>query len=133
VILVGAEMNAEIEHASPYGKEEGEKVAGQKRKIGPARMRAWLARQRRGGKPPSAEEVRDVVDNSPDSGRQNRPGQDASPAPANNHETASPPRISRPSTARESTAGDFSGYVIGAGVVMAQMLLTLQSLKRRRT
>jgi membrane protein len=32
VILIGAEMNAEIEHASPYGKDEGEKVPGQKRK-----------------------------------------------------------------------------------------------------
>ena len=37
VILIGAEMNAEIEHASPYGKDEGEKVPGQKRKIGPPR------------------------------------------------------------------------------------------------
>lgn len=44
VILVGAEMNAEIEHASPYGKEEGEEVPGEKRKIGPARRRAWMAR-----------------------------------------------------------------------------------------
>jgi membrane protein len=47
VILFGAEMNAEIEHASPYGKDEGEKVPGQKRKLGPARMREWMARQRR--------------------------------------------------------------------------------------
>ena len=46
VILVGAEMNAEIEHASPYGKADGEKVPGQKRKIGPAALRAWEARQR---------------------------------------------------------------------------------------
>ncbi len=43
VILVGAEMNAEIEHASPYGKDEGEKVPGEKKRIGVARMRAWLA------------------------------------------------------------------------------------------
>jgi hypothetical protein len=35
-------MNAEIEHASPYGKQPGEKVPGQKRKIGPAAMRAWM-------------------------------------------------------------------------------------------
>lgn len=42
VLLVGAEMNAEIEHASPYGKQPGEKVPGQKRKIGPAAMRACL-------------------------------------------------------------------------------------------
>src|SRR5262245_6807324 len=33
-ILIGAELNAEIEHASPYGKAPGEKVPGQKRKIG---------------------------------------------------------------------------------------------------
>ena len=32
-VLVGAELNAEIEHASPYGKDPGEKVAGEK-KIG---------------------------------------------------------------------------------------------------
>jgi membrane protein len=59
VILIGAEMNAEIEHASPYGKEQGEKIPGQKRKIGPAAMRAWMARRRaRGRKPPSADEVK---------------------------------------------------------------------------
>ena len=34
-ILVGAEMNAEIEHASPHGKNPGEKVPGEKKKIGP--------------------------------------------------------------------------------------------------
>jgi membrane protein len=65
VILIGAELNAEIEHASPYGKDEGEKVPGQKRKIGPARMRAWLSRQRHGGKPPSAKEVKAVVGDTP--------------------------------------------------------------------
>ena len=59
VILLGAEMNAEIEHASPHGKDPGEKIAGQKRKIGPAAMRAWLARRRaRGQKAPSAEDVK---------------------------------------------------------------------------
>jgi membrane protein len=59
VILLGAEMNAEIEHASVYGKDPGEKIAGQKRKIGPAAMRAWMARRRgRGEPPPSANEVK---------------------------------------------------------------------------
>jgi membrane protein len=62
VILVGAEMNAEIEHASPHGKEPGEKISGQKRAIGPEAMRAWMARRReRGGRPPSAEDVRAVA------------------------------------------------------------------------
>jgi membrane protein len=61
VILLGAELNAEIEHASPYGKDSGEKVPGQKRKIGSARMRAWLAGRTAKGKPPSAAEVKEVV------------------------------------------------------------------------
>jgi membrane protein len=38
-VLIGAEFNAEIEHASPHGKAPGEKVAGQKRQLG------WLAAQ----------------------------------------------------------------------------------------
>jgi membrane protein len=42
-ILVGAEMNAEIEHASPYGKAPGEKVPGERRRIGPAAGRARSA------------------------------------------------------------------------------------------
>jgi membrane protein len=44
VILLGAEMNAEIEHASPYGKKPGDKIPGQRRVIGPAAMRAWVAK-----------------------------------------------------------------------------------------
>jgi membrane protein len=32
-VLVGAELNAEIEHASPLGKEPGEKFAGEKEQI----------------------------------------------------------------------------------------------------
>lgn len=43
-ILVGAELNAEIEHASPYGKAPGEKVPGQKKKIGVAAARAYRKR-----------------------------------------------------------------------------------------
>ena len=30
-VLIGAELNAEIEHASPYGKDPGERVAGEKK------------------------------------------------------------------------------------------------------
>jgi membrane protein len=43
-ILVGAELNAEIEHASPHGKAPAEKVPGQKKKIGAAAARAYRAR-----------------------------------------------------------------------------------------
>ncbi len=46
-ILIGAEMNAEIEHASPHGKDPGEKVPGQKRKLGAAAAREYEERKRR--------------------------------------------------------------------------------------
>jgi membrane protein len=39
-ILVGAEMNAEIEHASPHGKDPGEKVPGERKKLGTRAARA---------------------------------------------------------------------------------------------
>ena len=61
-ILIGAELNAEIEHASPAGKKPGEKVQGEKRHLG-SFVREWVARrQRRGEKPPSAGEVRELLD-----------------------------------------------------------------------
>jgi membrane protein len=40
-VLLGAELNAEIEHASPYGKEPGEKAIGEKKKIGVLAEREW--------------------------------------------------------------------------------------------
>jgi membrane protein len=42
-IVIGAEMNAEIEHASPWAKAPGEKVPGQKKKLGAAAARAYRA------------------------------------------------------------------------------------------
>ena len=50
-ILVGAELNAEIEHASPHGKDPGEKVPGQKKKIGAAAARAYKERLTTQGQP----------------------------------------------------------------------------------
>jgi membrane protein len=59
-VLTGAELNAEIERASPYGKDPGEKIAGEKKKIGLPAERAW--RDRQGGtlKPAIARENCDV-------------------------------------------------------------------------
>jgi membrane protein len=45
-ILIGAEMNAEIEHASPYSEEPGQKRIGEKKKIGLAAARAYERRRR---------------------------------------------------------------------------------------
>jgi hypothetical protein len=50
-ILVGAELNAEIEHASPYGKAPGEKVPGEKKVIGPMAQREYEARRAKGEMP----------------------------------------------------------------------------------
>jgi membrane protein len=44
VIVIGAEMNAEIEHASPWAKAPGEKVPGQKKKIGVAAAKVFRER-----------------------------------------------------------------------------------------
>jgi membrane protein len=47
-LLIGAELNAEIEHASPYGKDVGEKTPGERKKIGSAAARAYAERRARG-------------------------------------------------------------------------------------
>lgn len=113
VILVGAEMNAEIEHASPYGKEPGEKVPGQKRKIGPAAMRAWLDKQRRTGKPPSAEEVKKETDRRPAAAVW-------TPAPTAVHAVAARPEP-RP-----------ADWLLGVAFTAAQLWLTLKALRKSR-
>ena len=48
VILVGAELNAEIEHASPYGKDPGEKELGARKSIGLRAEREWNERRAKG-------------------------------------------------------------------------------------
>ena len=61
VLLLGAVMNAKIEHAAPIGKNPGEKVEGQKRRIGTAAMRRWIAARRgRHRARPSADDIRKV-------------------------------------------------------------------------
>ena len=44
VIILGAEVAAEIEHASPWGKDPAEKVPGQKKKLGAAAGREFGTR-----------------------------------------------------------------------------------------
>jgi membrane protein len=50
-ILLGAELNAEIEHASPYGKDVGERAPGEKKLIGAAAERAAEEMRARGEEP----------------------------------------------------------------------------------
>jgi membrane protein len=49
VVIVGAEMNAEIEHASAHGKAPGEKVPGERKTIGARAAREFRERQRSSG------------------------------------------------------------------------------------
>ena len=106
VILFGAELNAEIEHASPYGKDEGEKVPGEKQKIGPARMRAWMEKQKKGAGP-------------------------ATDAPGD--PTVVRPFVPAPARAAAGSAGGgFMDRLLGAGIVLAQAFLALKSIRRTR-
>lgn len=55
VMVMGAEVSAEIEHASPWGKAPGEKVPeGQKKKLGMAAKRVWSSRSGSRGSRPGA-------------------------------------------------------------------------------
>jgi membrane protein len=47
-LLLGAELNAEIEHASPYGKDPGERVPGEKRVVGARAQRLYEKKRAKG-------------------------------------------------------------------------------------
>jgi membrane protein len=48
VIVLGAEVSAEIEHTSPWGKQPGEKIPGQRKKLGFAAAREFRQRPNAG-------------------------------------------------------------------------------------
>src|SRR5581483_5558708 len=65
-LLVGAELNSEIEHASPYGKDPGEKVPGEKAKLGVVAEREYEKQKAAGTlKPAIAAANCDVDDELP--------------------------------------------------------------------
>src|SRR4051812_34280396 len=47
-LLLGAEVNAEMEHASPYGKDPGERVAGEKKVVGARAQRLYEEKRAKG-------------------------------------------------------------------------------------
>ncbi|HTL44981.1 MAG TPA: YihY/virulence factor BrkB family protein [Vicinamibacterales bacterium] len=63
-LLVGAELNSEIEHASPYGKNPGERVPGEKKAIGPRAQRIYEEKRAKGEIPikPMPEDVNCDID-----------------------------------------------------------------------
>jgi membrane protein len=58
-LLLGAELNAEIEHASPYGKDVGERVPGEKKVVGARAQRLYEEKRAKGEVPvkPMADDV----------------------------------------------------------------------------
>jgi membrane protein len=50
-LLLGAELNAEIEHASPFGKDPGERVPGEKRVVGARAQRLYEEKRAKGEMP----------------------------------------------------------------------------------
>jgi membrane protein len=66
-LLLGAEINAEIEHASPYGKDPGERVAGEKRVVGPRAQRLYEEKKAKGELPikPMPDGVNCDIDRAP--------------------------------------------------------------------
>jgi membrane protein len=104
-LLLGAEMNAEIEHASPYGKAPGEKVPGEKRKIGPAAMRAWRDGLHGGTAAPSHP-----------------------PSPHGGFGVAGPAPLALPPAAPSGA----SYWMVGAGVVAAQIWMAIRALRNTK-
>jgi membrane protein len=120
MLLVGAELNAEIEHASPYGKAPGEKVPGQRtgvrKKIGAAAARAWEEGQRLGRRSPA-----------PAAAHAND-----SPAPVTSADKLRPGRrpVAAPGVAMSRERVDASRKVLG-GVIVGEVVLALWRIVRR--
>ena len=60
-------MNSEIEHASPYGKDPGERVPGEKKVVGPRAQRLYEEKRAKGEMPVPAmpEGVNCDIDHAP--------------------------------------------------------------------
>jgi membrane protein len=111
--LVGAELNAEIEHASPHGKEKGEKVPGEKKKIGRLARTAY-------------EEAKSKV-----SGGRGwlAPSPATAPAMAQANAGGNPRPVERrrtPGRRLSDQKPGLSGRLIGAGVAVAQVALAFR-------
>jgi len=122
-ILFGAEMNAEIEHASPYGKEPGEKVPGQRRLLGSAAMRAWMEKKRgHGAKAPSADEVKEAAEQQPAAAMRAHDAPGRTQPAAIRHSTVRP-------ALHTSRGGD---WLLGITVTVAHFWMMLKALRKTR-
>jgi len=124
-ILVGAEMNAEIEHASPHGKDPGEKRPGERRAIGARAARAWRERQARRG---NAGQGSPGVEASPAAAAAQVDGRDLRAIASSEREPQSSTQGTGPGTSIPAAAPSRSGL----GVLMAAAL-TARVWRRARS
>jgi len=114
--LVGAELNAEIEHASPHGKAPGEKQPGEKRKIGRlaaeayARARGAVSRGRGWLSPEPSPSAAMAT---------------AAPVP-NGAAGTRPAAPSHPLRRTSDHKPGFSGWLLGAGLAVAQIVVAFR-------
>lgn len=136
-ILVGAEANAEIENASPWGKDKGEKRPGEKKKLGRAAAAAYEEKQRAGTLQPDRE-----LPAAPQPGRA-FPGLTPAPAAAfavgRASEAAGTSQLSggrtpRPAVAPRRRASDrvrLSDWIVGGVAVAGEMALAVWSMRKK--
>ncbi len=105
-ILVGAEANAEIENASPWGKDKGEKRPGEKRKLGRAAAAAYAATHSDGQERPAAPAL----------------------VPRPLHPALPPAGVPR---RRASDRVRISDWILGGTAIAAQLAITARSLRKR--
>jgi membrane protein len=81
-LLLGAELNSEIEHASPYGKDPGERVPGEKKIVGPRARRRYEEKRARGEIPikPIPEAVNCDIDRARQTNEKPTPEQTTKPS-----------------------------------------------------
>ncbi len=115
-ILIGAEINAVIEHAAPWGKNPGEKKPGEKRKLG--RLAAEAYEREHANRPP--EPIAGTGAPSPST----RPVP-AQPVPALAPVLASPPRR------RASDRVRLSDWIVGGAALVAELALVARSTVKR--
>lgn len=130
-LLVGAELNAEAEHASPYGKDPGEKKPGERKAIGRLAERLW--RRRLSGSrvtTPTADVPAIALSTTPEAlGALNCAiDHELPPLPGSAPAPGALPPVGAPVSARPARASD----LLLSGVVLVQaMTLTYLKLRSR--
>lgn len=146
-IMVGAEMNAVIEHAAPWGKEAGEKRPGERKKLGRLAAAAYeQARRRNAGEAAQPEGAHGWISQPgrllPDLGPQPAAAFTSYAAPSTAgaraalaHEGGTPAsKPALPRNALKRRASDrvrLSDWVVGGVAVATELALAIRSMTRK--